>query len=107
MFSRCIIKSHLDRCLGAAPNWKPGLQFPSHGHFCTTGGIVLPSQPGLKRRSPGAAEVGTDGFWLAAEQEAALQEQYKFASGMRDATNSLPRVHVLPLSLAWRVQGGG
>lgn len=75
MFSRCIIVSHPDRCHSAAPNWKRGLQHPSHNCFCVsvTGGILLPSHPGLKRHS--------NGSWKQLQQIVShLAEEHRFES---------------------------
>lgn len=62
IFSRCIILSHPERYHDSAPNWKPGLQCPSHSSSCAsvTGGILLSSLP-PEQAQPGAA------VWVAVE----------------------------------------
>lgn len=107
MFSRCIIMSHPDRCLGAAPNWKPGLQFPSHHHFCTTGGIVLSSQPRLKRHSPGSCRGGDKWFLVGCRAGGSSLRAMQVCQQVRDEGNQPMPQTPCPGSMSCRLAWPG
>lgn len=107
LFSRCIIMSHLEECLGTTPNWKPGSQYhATSSHNCagaSVGGLVyvFPLQKnetqasGLGRESGGHGTPGPGWFHFSrgtgCGSEAAVREMPASLQEGREGSNGRPK----------------